>query len=343
MPVRLWARTSIATSVATWSLRERAVCSLAPGVADDLGEPALDRHVHVLVVGLDLEPVLVDLRADLGEAALDLGQVVLADDLAAGEHPRVRERLLEVVGRQAEVERDRRVQRLEQRVLWLGEAGHGRGSLRAHATVAVASAPGCPTRASARSPVRPTMRPRRRRCSTRARAGMYDRYAGNRELAERALAARARRSDGHHRQRRRGVGRRAGRPAWRARWPRCPTTSGPRAPTASCASRCAASRRGAGRARCGSTAPAGGPPPSPRRQCFYVDSLATAAGTAPPRRRPRAAGEAERQARERGLRLRGAGHLGRQQAGPRAVRERRASRRWPTRPPSAGCRAACRC
>ena len=53
-----------------------------PGVADDLGEPALDRHVHVLVVGLDLEPVLVHLLPDLGEAALDLRQVVLADDLA---------------------------------------------------------------------------------------------------------------------------------------------------------------------------------------------------------------------------------------------------------------------
>ena len=71
VPARLWARTSIATSVATWSLRERAVCSRAPASPDDLGEPPLDRHVHVLVVGLDLEPVLVDLGADLVEAALD--------------------------------------------------------------------------------------------------------------------------------------------------------------------------------------------------------------------------------------------------------------------------------
>ena len=48
------------------------------------------------------------------------------DDPAAREHPRVGERLLDVVGRQAEVERDRRVQRLEERVLGLGEARHGR-------------------------------------------------------------------------------------------------------------------------------------------------------------------------------------------------------------------------
>ena len=47
---RLWARTSIATSVATWSLRERAVWSLPPAGAGDLGQPALDRHVDVLVV-----------------------------------------------------------------------------------------------------------------------------------------------------------------------------------------------------------------------------------------------------------------------------------------------------
>ena len=58
----------MATSVATWSLRERAVCSLPPTGPDDLGEPALDRHVHVLVVRQDLEAVVVDLGADLGQA-----------------------------------------------------------------------------------------------------------------------------------------------------------------------------------------------------------------------------------------------------------------------------------
>ena len=52
------------------------------GVADDLGEPPLDRHVHVLVVRLDLEAVLVDLRPDCAEAALDRREVVVADDLA---------------------------------------------------------------------------------------------------------------------------------------------------------------------------------------------------------------------------------------------------------------------
>ena len=43
-------RVNSATSVATWSLRERAVCSLPPTGAGDLGQPPLDRHVDVLVV-----------------------------------------------------------------------------------------------------------------------------------------------------------------------------------------------------------------------------------------------------------------------------------------------------
>ena len=47
------------------------------------------------------------------------------------EHARVRERLLEVVGRQPVVERDRRVERLEERVLRVAEAAHRvRQSLR---------------------------------------------------------------------------------------------------------------------------------------------------------------------------------------------------------------------
>ena len=44
------ARTKSARSVATWSLRDRAVWSLPANRPDDLGEPALDRHVDVLVV-----------------------------------------------------------------------------------------------------------------------------------------------------------------------------------------------------------------------------------------------------------------------------------------------------
>ena len=92
--------------------------------AGDLREPALDGHVHVLVARGDLEGVLVDLPADGLEAAFDPRQVLLRDDPAAGEHPGVGQRLLEVVGRQAEIERDRRVERLEERVLRIPEAAH---------------------------------------------------------------------------------------------------------------------------------------------------------------------------------------------------------------------------
>ena len=70
----------------------------------DLGQAPLDRHVHVLVAGSHLEAVLVDLLAHLGQAALERGQVLLRDDPAARQHARVRERLLEVVGRQPVVE-----------------------------------------------------------------------------------------------------------------------------------------------------------------------------------------------------------------------------------------------
>src|SRR5215210_1740521 len=97
---------------------------LAAGRADDLGEPPLDRHVDVLVVLLDDEGIGLDLLAHGLEPALDLLEVRLADDPAAREHARVRERLLEVVRRQPVVERDRRVQRLEERVLRIAKAAH---------------------------------------------------------------------------------------------------------------------------------------------------------------------------------------------------------------------------
>jgi hypothetical protein len=49
-PAAAASRVNIATSVATWSLRERAVCRRPPTGPAELGQPPLDRHVDVLVV-----------------------------------------------------------------------------------------------------------------------------------------------------------------------------------------------------------------------------------------------------------------------------------------------------
>jgi hypothetical protein len=92
---------------------------LAPHGPHELGQAALDRHVDVLVVGPDLEPVLLDLLAHLPQAALELGQVLVADDSRAREHACVRLRLGQVVGGQPVVEGERRVEGLEQLVLGL--------------------------------------------------------------------------------------------------------------------------------------------------------------------------------------------------------------------------------
>jgi hypothetical protein len=101
---------------------------LAADAADDLGQPAFDRHVDVLVVGVHLEAAGVDLGANGLEAALELGELAGVDDRAAREHPHVRERLLDVVGGEPEVEADRPVEGVERRVPRpreaLGEAGH---------------------------------------------------------------------------------------------------------------------------------------------------------------------------------------------------------------------------
>ena len=56
---------------------------LAADGADQLDEATLDRHVHVLVAGLDRERVLVDLAADRREPALDFREVLGGDDVAA--------------------------------------------------------------------------------------------------------------------------------------------------------------------------------------------------------------------------------------------------------------------
>jgi len=90
-----------------------------------LREPALDGHVHVLVVGMDLEASALDLLGDPVEALEQDRDVVLGEDAPRAQHPRVGARLREVVLRQAEVVGDRGVQRPEELVLRLREARHG--------------------------------------------------------------------------------------------------------------------------------------------------------------------------------------------------------------------------
>ena len=73
-----WARTNSATSVATWSLRERPVWSLPPtGPTISVSRRSIAMWMSSSS-GRDLERVLVDLAADRVEAALDLGQVLVA-------------------------------------------------------------------------------------------------------------------------------------------------------------------------------------------------------------------------------------------------------------------------
>ncbi|MCY1530450.1 hypothetical protein D9M68_656360 [compost metagenome] len=73
-------------------------------VAHQFNQAFFDVQVHVFEVQQPLEAAGVDFGQDLGHAALDVGQVLGADDALGGQHVRVRERALDVVARQALVE-----------------------------------------------------------------------------------------------------------------------------------------------------------------------------------------------------------------------------------------------
>jgi hypothetical protein len=76
--------------VATWSLRERAVCSRPADRAGELGQPPLDGHVDVLVGRREREAPVAQLGLDGVEAGLQGLAVLRGDDRARDEHPRVR-------------------------------------------------------------------------------------------------------------------------------------------------------------------------------------------------------------------------------------------------------------
>jgi hypothetical protein len=123
-------------------VRRDLVVSRARGVelpsdrTRDLGHPPLDRHVDVLVVGPDLEPLGGHLAPHRLERLLQRRHVVGADDALPAEHPDMSERLLDVVRRQPPVECDRAVERLEGRVLRFREAGQGPAGYGASAITA---------------------------------------------------------------------------------------------------------------------------------------------------------------------------------------------------------------
>ena len=64
-------RTQSLKSVATWSLRERAVCRRRPGLADQIGQALLDVEVDVLELGRELERAGRDRGLDLLQPAQD--------------------------------------------------------------------------------------------------------------------------------------------------------------------------------------------------------------------------------------------------------------------------------
>ena len=97
---------------------------LPPHCPYHLGQTALDGHVDVLVVRADRERAAPQLVGDLLQPAVQLVALGLGDDPHRGQHRGVRPRLLDVIRAQADVERDRVVQRPEGVIGGLAEAGH---------------------------------------------------------------------------------------------------------------------------------------------------------------------------------------------------------------------------
>ena len=106
------------------------VVARAPGVqlaadrAGELGQPALDRHVDVLVGVAELELPALELRGDRVEAGQQRVALVAVEDAAARCRPPTCAREPSMSsGQRRTVEADRRVQAREQRVLGLEKRG----------------------------------------------------------------------------------------------------------------------------------------------------------------------------------------------------------------------------
>ena len=112
MTARASRRTQSRRSIATWSLRLRPVCSFAPAGAGELGDPALDRGVDVLVGRREHERARRSSSASTWSSA-----AAIANRSASVSRPDRRQHVdvgagaVEVVGREPLVERQAHAQR----------------------------------------------------------------------------------------------------------------------------------------------------------------------------------------------------------------------------------------
>ena len=173
---------------------------LAANRADDLGQPALDRHVDVLVVGAELELARLELGRDRVEAVEQGRELRVVDDAGAVQPGYVRAGARHVLGPEPAVVAERRVQAREQRI--------GRSLEASHCGLTIGSAPerSCgswspaqPERSATRSrgswPNAATMwspssatPPRTRAAATRDRAGRRRRHGPTVPPARRAAS-----------------------------------------------------------------------------------------------------------------------------------------------------------
>ena len=98
---------------------------LAADRPGELGHAALDRHVDVLVAVANLELAPLELGRDAVQGRQQRVALVLVEDPGPMQAADVRARALDVLRPQPQVEADRGVETREERVLRLGEAGHG--------------------------------------------------------------------------------------------------------------------------------------------------------------------------------------------------------------------------
>jgi hypothetical protein len=125
-----------------------------PGERPDLlAEQALDRHMDVLVGGLELEPVLGHAGADAVEALLDPGQLIGVEDADPAEAAGVGLRLVDVVRRQPGIEGERPVEPPEAGIGVLAEAGHRGGDYALSGAWPRAAASSWQTRSTCASPI----------------------------------------------------------------------------------------------------------------------------------------------------------------------------------------------